>query len=238
MKVRQEANSENGYVDGQIVSTYIVHSIPNDASIDYMDKTSYVVGIDEAGRGPVAGPVSVGIFAIRNSAILRPQNKKLKLRDSKKLSERARKEWMQQIEIWKALGKIDWIVMYGSSSRIDKEGIAIVIRKLIDDGLVKLKIPHNAKLYLDGSLKAPAKYITQKTIVRGDEKIRVISLASICAKVLRDEYMKKISKKYPLYQFWKHKGYGTREHMELIRKHGMTSLHRKSFLKGIFPHKN
>lgn len=238
MKVRQEVNSENVYADERIVSTYIVHSIANDDSIDYMDKTPYIVGIDEAGRGPVAGPVSVGIFVIRNKAILRPRNEKLKLRDSKKLSERERKEWMLQIETWKEEGKIDWMVMQGSASRIDKEGIAVVIRKLIEDGLKKMKIPFNALLYLDGSLKAPSKYITQKTIIKGDEKIRVISLASICAKVTRDEYMKKISKKYPEYQLWKHKGYGTEAHMNFLKKHGMSPLHRKSFLKGLFPHKN
>ena len=79
--------------------------------MDYMDKRSYIVGIDEAGRGPVAGPVAVGIFVIRNNAVLRPRSKKLKLKDSKKLSERQRNEWWSEINEWKKLGKVDFCVM-------------------------------------------------------------------------------------------------------------------------------
>jgi ribonuclease HII len=202
--------------------------------MDYMDKSSYIVGIDEAGRGPVAGPVAVGIFVIRNNSVLRPKNKKLKLKDSKKLSERQRNEWWNEINEWKKLGKVDFCVMQGSAREIDEKGIAVVIRVLIEKGLKQLKIPEDSWLYLDGSLRAPERYTTQKTIIKGDEKIRVISLASICAKVFRDQHMKKISKKYPAYGFWKHKGYGTIEHMKSIKKHGLSKEHRKTFLKGVF----
>lgn len=199
--------------------------------MDYMDKTSHIVGIDEAGRGPVAGPVAVGIFVIRHGMILRPHNKKLKLKDSKKLSERARNEWFEQINEWKRIGKIDFRVLFGSAREIDTKGISVVIKEMISAGLRELKIPHNTSIYLDGSLKAPAEYSTQKTIIKGDEKIRVISLASICAKVVRDEYMNTLSKKYPRYEFWKHKGYGTRDHMSKIKRYGLSKEHRKTFLK-------
>lgn len=196
-----------------------------------MDKTSYIVGIDEAGRGPIAGPVSVGIFVIKNRAVLRPRSKKLKLKDSKALSENQRNEWFDEISYWKKLGKIDFIVKLGSAHLIDKKGISIVIKELISSGLKDLNIPHRSVVYLDGSLKAPVEYISQKTIIKGDEKIRAISLASICAKVTRDQYMTYISKKYPKYDFWKHKGYGTREHMSRVKKYGLSKEHRKSFLK-------
>lgn len=201
--------------------------------MDYMDKGSYIVGIDEAGRGPLAGPVAVGIFVIRNNSVLRPKNKKLKLKDSKKLTERQREEWFDEITFWKKQGKVEFEVLYGSSSLIDKKGIAVVIRMLIDRGLKKLHIPHTAHIYLDGSLRAPSQFVRQKTIIKGDEKIRVISLASICAKVLRDNYMKTISKKYPKYTLWQHKGYGTKEHRDAIRKYGTTPIHRLSFLTKI-----
>ncbi len=201
--------------------------------MDYMDKSSYIVGIDEAGRGPIAGPTAVGIFVIRNNAVLRPRSKKLKLKDSKKLSEHAREEWMKEIKKWEGEGKIFYEVLFGSPQMIDKKGISVVIHLLIKNGLEKLKIPHNAQIYLDGSLHAPVEFFKQKTIIKGDEKIRVISLASICAKVVRDEYMKKISKKYPAYQFWKHKGYGTKEHYGALSLKGISPIHRKTFLKNI-----
>ncbi len=201
--------------------------------MDYMDKTSYIVGIDEAGRGPVAGPVSVGIFAMKRNSILRQRSKKLKLKDSKQLSPHAREEWMKEIELWKNQGKCNYVVMFGSAQSVDKKGIAVVIRMLIEKGLKQLKISEDSLLYLDGSLRAPECYVRQKTIIKGDEKIRVISLASVCAKVARDKYMKKISKKYPKYEFWKHKGYGTIGHMRKIKKHGLSKEHRTTFLSTV-----
>lgn len=212
---------------------HIVHSIPNECSMDYMDKTSYIVGIDEAGRGPVAGPVSVGIFVIRNNAILRPRNKKLKLKDSKKLTKKEREEWFEEINNWKKLGKIDFTVLFGSPKLIDSKGISVVIKGLIKKGLRDLSVSTNSKLFLDGSLYAPEEFLRQKTIIKGDEKVRVISLASICVKVVRDEYMARLSKKYPNYDFWKNKGYGTKDHLSKIRKYGVSKEHRKSFLSRI-----
>jgi ribonuclease HII len=90
---------------------------------------------------------------------------------------------------------------------------------------------HRSKVLLDGSLKAPRRYVNQKTIIRGDDIEPVISLASICAKVLRDRKMTRLAKKYPRYGFEVHKGYGTKAHYKAIKKHGFSQEHRRSFLK-------
>lgn len=184
----------------------------------------WLVGIDEAGRGPLAGPVSVGAVMVPhdfNFSIFK------NLKDSKKLSEAKRDEF------FKVIKKMKFAVVMVSNKIIDKKGISYAINFAIKSLLKKLN-PNikNTKIFLDGSLKAPEKFI-QETIIKGDEKIPVISLASIAAKVTRDTYMKKISKKYPLFNFHIHKGYGTKNHISLIKKHGPTELHRKTFLSRI-----
>lgn len=89
----------------------------------------------------------------------------------------------------------------------------------------------DSHVYLDGSLQAPIRFIQQKTIIKGDEKIPVIACASIIAKEMRDAFMKELAKEYPAYGFEKHVGYGTSVHYEAIKSYGLTPLHRKSFLK-------
>ena len=91
--------------------------------------------------------------------------------------------------------------------------------------------PKKCLVLLDGGLRAPKRFMYQKTIIRGDEKEYAIALASIMAKVTRDRKMVKLSKKYPLYGFNSHKGYGTKKHYEKIKKCGLCELHRRSFLK-------
>lgn len=124
-----------------------------------------------------------------------------------------------------------------SAKQIDKIGISICIKNLIKKHLTffdeKLYKAAEAMILLDGGLKAPAHFQNQKTIIKGDEKELVISLASIYAKVSRDSYMKKISKKYKYssYLLAKHKGYGTKDHLEKIRLHGISDIHRKTFCK-------
>lgn len=100
-------------------------------------------------------------------------------------------------------------------------------------GLTKLSVPATANIFLDGSLKLPETYKKQQTIIKGDELIPLISLASIAAKVTRDRYMCKVAKKHPEYGFEIHKGYGTKKHYEALKKSGMCGIHRKSFLRGI-----
>jgi ribonuclease HII len=99
--------------------------------------------------------------------------------------------------------------------------------------LAKLDVnPEETFIFLDGLLKAPEKYFQQKTIIRGDEKIKIISCASVLAKVRRDQFMIRVSRFYPAYHFDKHKGYGTKLHRALIKKYQTCQMHRKSFLKG------
>lgn len=188
----------------------------------------YIVGIDEAGRGPLAGPVAVGVTKFKSNF-----NKKLLrgIRDSKKLSEKNREIWFNTANEMKTRGEVEFAVSLVSEKIIDKHGIVYAINLGIKRGLIKLSVPINSKVFLDGGIKVPEKFHNQKTIIKGDEKIPVISLASICAKVTRDRYMVNLSKKYPKYNFHIHKGYGTLMHRKLIKKHGPSLVHRKSFLK-------
>jgi len=193
-----------------------------------MKKYSYIVGIDEVGRGPVAGPVTVG-------AVLIPTHYSWEdfegLKDSKKLTELKREVWFSHIEESK---DISYAVSSVSEKFIDSDGIVPAIREALRQSITKLDVePHDCSVLLDGGLFAPEEYAHQQTVIRGDEKEFAIALASIMAKVTRDRNMVEFSKKYPEYGFDTHKGYGTKKHYEQIKKHGMCDIHRRSFLKGI-----
>ncbi len=177
----------------------------------------WIIGIDEVGRGPVAGPVAVCACAMPITYY-----KKIKwigLNDSKKMSVRARNEWYK-----KALEmKINYSIVYKSNIIIDQKGISYAIRSCISEALKNLKLsPKDCLVLLDGSLKAPEEYKNQKE--------KIISLSSVIAKVSRDRKMEALHKKYPKYNWNTNKGYGTKEHYRTIRKYGITSLHRKTFL--------
>lgn len=192
-------------------------------------RRTYTIGIDEVGRGPIAGPVAVGAFVF-----LRPGAKKMfrGVKESKQLSEAVRERWFANIEQAREGGLIDFRVTFQSEKIIDKKGLSYAIKTALLTSLYGLRIaPRSARVLLDGGLKAPANYENQKTIIKGDEKEMVIALASICAKVLRDRKMNMLAKKYPKYGFEKHKGYGTRAHYAAIGEHGMLGVHRRSFVK-------
>lgn len=206
-----------------------------------MDKEiKYIVGIDEVGRGPIAGPVCVAAFCILadDSDNLMEKFKietNLPLRDSKKLTKKHREKWFSFLQEQKKNKVCDFAVSFVSPENIDKHGIAKCIQKALDTSLFNLiknynLEPNNYKLILDGGLKAPVEYINQETFIKGDELHPVISLASIVAKVSRDNLMEKFSKEYPEYGFEKHAGYGTKAHYEAIKKHGQTPIHRKTFI--------
>lgn len=187
-----------------------------------------ILGIDEAGRGPLAGPVSIGAVYIQKNRKIPLQG----LRDSKQLSEEKREEWFRRIQEWQKEGRLQYAVTLVSQGVIDAKGISFAIQKGVASNLQKLRAnPKSTEVLLDGSLKAPKEYINQKTIIKGDEKIPVISLASIVAKVTRDRAMKKLGKKYPEYRFEIHKGYGTFAHRKAIQKYGPCPIHRKTFLR-------
>lgn len=191
----------------------------------------YIIGIDEVGRGPLAGPVTLCACAV-------PHDFDFSLfdgiRDSKKLSEKKRVEWHTKISDLKARKMLDFAHASVSAEEIDRRGIARAIEEAVRLCLVELGLkPELVEVRLDGALKAPREYARQKTIIKGDEKEPVISAASIVAKVVRDGYMTEISLTYPVYGFAKHKGYGTALHIRAIKEHGMSPLHRRTFLKNI-----
>ena len=203
--------------------------------------TRYVIGIDEVGRGPIAGPVAVGVFAVLASSekqaklLLKKAFKGVK--ESKQLSEAKREDWFTYIDDVSVPGGagadiLRFSVGFQSEKIVDSKGISFAIKKSMGMAISKLGLrPEECIVLLDGGLKAPAEFAMQKTIIKGDVKEPVIALASICAKVLRDRYMRKLAVKYPQYRFDVHKGYGTKSHYAAIKKNGMAAPHRRTFLK-------
>ncbi len=199
-----------------------------------MDKNTkngrYIVGIDEVGRGPIAGPVAVGAFICKleffdSISIDTP------LRDSKKLTKKQREKWFEYLKLEKEKGNCDFAVSMVNAEWIDKVGIVRSIKKALESSLKKVvKDPKEVFVYLDGGLKAPEEFINQETIIKGDELHSVISCASIVAKVSRDTLMSKYGEEHPEYGFENHVGYGTKAHYEAIKKHGVSVLHRKTFI--------
>lgn len=195
-------------------------------------KYRYIIGVDEVGRGPLAGPVTVGVVCVPvdfNMDFLKG------IKDSKKLSPQKRKEWQKKV---KNLNNkfLQFSISSVSAEIIDKIGINQAITKAINRSLKKIlgilnKNPKDFMVLLDGGLRVPKEYIFQKTIIKGDEKEPIIALASIFAKIHRDTKMERFSKIYQNYGFEKHKGYGTSTHLLQIRKLGMSPIHRRSFLK-------
>ncbi len=187
-----------------------------------------VVGIDEVGRGPLAGPVSVGIVVCRRHFSIRG------ITDSKLLSETERASMYAEALALQQAGELTFGVFSASAKEIDRVGIEQAITGAIERGLLGL-VPDakNVDVVLDGRLKAPRRY-SQQSIIRGDALVPAISLAAIVAKVERDEHMReKVDRAYPTYGFASHKGYGTREHVRALRAFGPTPIHRMSFLSNI-----
>ncbi len=182
------------------------------------------IGIDEAGRGPLAGPVAVGVFAVPDSFDYAELEG---IRDSKVLNEQQREAWYQKLTV---LPLARHAVRMVGAPHIDKYGITSAIRIALTDALNVLELDATqCEVLLDGGLHAPKEYIHQHTIIRGDATERCISSAAILAKVTRDYYMIKQDALYPMYGFAGHKGYGTRQHRDALREYGLCRLHRKSF---------
>lgn len=194
---------------------------------------SYIIGIDEVGRGPLAGPVTAAAVmapAITNYQLPISERKLLKgIKDSKKLSPVQREEWDKKIKTQNA--KIKIAVASVGALIIDRIGISRAARLAVGRCLQKLKIVASGKILLDGSLYAPRTYTNQETIIKGDEKVPLIAAASIVAKVHRDKKMMRLHSKFPQYGFDIHKGYGTEFHRVAIRKRGLCPIHRRSFCK-------
>lgn len=198
--------------------------------MDMKPEITHVVGIDEAGRGPLAGPVAVGVVCL-------PRGFRWSLikgvKDSKMLSERKRELLYEQALELRKRGALDFTVALVGPQIIDRVGITRAVRIGIRRGLGRLFIdPRVVQVKLDGLLSAPDTFIYQETIVKGDQRLRVIGLASILAKVTRDRHMRRMAKMHPQYGFEVHKGYGTRSHRASIEEYGFTDIHRRTFCLG------
>ncbi|MFT7557437.1 MAG: ribonuclease HII [Planctomycetota bacterium] len=189
---------------------------------------NWIVGIDEVGRGPIAGPVTVGVMFAGPRAVALAR--KMGVRDSKALSPKKRAVWCELIQLWEKKGWCMYTTCSVSARVIDRIGIVYAIKLAMMRGLTRLGIHEHIQLFLDGGLRAPKKYIHQSTIIKGDTKIEAIAMASIVAKVTRDAYMVRQGKKYPQYLFGNHKGYGTKAHYGAIREHGPCDLHRMTWI--------
>ena len=188
------------------------------------EKDIFIGGADEAGRGPLAGPVvgAVVLMKVSGSKLKIPN---LKFKDSKKLKPKEREEIFNWLKSQK---EIKFAYSFVSSKVIDKINILKATILTWKRSLKKFEKPPEI-LFVDGNQTIPNLKIRQVPVVGGDRKIFVITLASIVAKVVRDRFMEKIAKKYPCYQFEIHKGYPTKKHLNLLKKFNASQIHRKSF---------
>lgn len=184
-----------------------------------------VCGVDEAGRGPLAGPV----FA---AAVILPENCEIEgLNDSKKLTEKKREALFDVIKE-KA---ISWCVASVDEKVIDEINILQATYLAMKNAVEGLDVSADYAL-IDGNRMPPVS-IDGETVVKGDAKSMSIAAASVLAKVSRDRFMLELDKQYPQYQFAKHKGYGTKLHYEMLTEHGISDCHRLTFLKSFMGEK-
>ncbi len=184
-----------------------------------------ICGVDEAGRGPLAGPV----FA---AAVILPENCEIDgLNDSKKLSEKKREALFDIIKE-KA---VSYSIASVDEKVIDEINILQATYLAMKKAVEGLDVPADYAL-IDGN-RMPPLDIDGETVVKGDAKSPSIAAASILAKVSRDRFMLELDEKYPQYKFSQHKGYGTKLHYEMLTEHGVSDCHRMSFLKSFFGEK-
>ena len=182
----------------------------------------YIAGIDEAGRGPLAGPVVAGAVILPKGCLLEGIN------DSKKLSEKKREKLYDDI----IENAVAWGVGVVDHTVIDEINILNATRRAMKLALENLQINPDYIL-IDAEKKVDTNGIPYLPIIKGDALSISIGAASILAKVTRDRMMKEYDKMFPMYGFEKHKGYGTKAHVEAIKEHGPCMIHRKSFLTKI-----
>ena len=187
----------------------------------------HVIGVDEAGRGPLAGPVAVAAVAFPCTCAF-PRV----FRDSKRLTPVRRAEVFAALKASAAAGEARWAVSLTGPARIDAAGIVGAVHEALARSLVRLALPpEECLVLLDGGLAASPAYLHQCALIKGDERAYPIALASIVAKETRDACMRRLARRYPAYGFEEHKGYGTRAHYAALYRHGPTPVHRKSFLR-------
>ncbi len=181
----------------------------------------FICGVDEAGRGPLAGPVCAAAVILRNGTEIEGLN------DSKKLSEKKREQLFEVVKE-KAVA---YSVAFASVEEIEELNILgatfLAMKRAVEGLTVKADFA-----IIDGN-RLPNLDIQSQFVIKGDAKSMSIAAASILAKVTRDRLLLEYDKQYPEYKFAAHKGYGTKAHYEAIRKYGITPIHRRSFLKGV-----
>ncbi len=183
-------------------------------------EVKYICGIDEAGRGPLAGPVVI-------AAVIMPRNSMIEgVNDSKKVSEKKREKLYEEI----TSSSIAWAVGIIDQNEIDDINILNATKKGLTQALTELEQRPDIIL-VDALTKIDTLGIPYESIIKGDAKSYSIAAASIVAKVTRDRIMRQWDEIYPQYGFEKHKGYGTAMHINAIKEYGPCPLHRKSFIK-------
>ena len=184
------------------------------------ENVKYICGIDEAGRGPLAGPVVV-------AAVIMPRNSMIEgVNDSKKVSEKKREKLYDEI----TSSAIAWGVGIIDQNEIDDINILNATKKGLTQSLKELDVKPELIL-VDALTGIDTLGIPYRSIIKGDAKSYSIAAASIIAKVTRDRIMRQWDELYPQYGFEKHKGYGTKMHIEAIKEYGICPLHRKTFVK-------
>lgn len=186
----------------------------------YKKGIKYIAGIDEAGRGPLAGPVVVGAVIMQPSSIIEGVN------DSKKISETKREKLYEKI----TEEAIAWSVGIVNQEEIDEINILNATKKALTMAISNLNIKPE-QIVVDALENIDTLNIPYNSIIKGDAKIYSISAASIIAKVTRDRIMREYDEVYPQYGFASHKGYGTAKHIQAIQEYGPCALHRKTFIK-------
>lgn len=186
---------------------------------EYGGKYTWICGVDEAGRGPLAGPVAAGAVILPKEDVI------YYLNDSKKLSEKKREELFGQIKA----RAVAWHVGIVSPARIDEINILQATYEAMREAIAGLA--KEPELLLNDAVTIPQVTIPQIPIIKGDAKSASIAAASILAKVTRDHLMEEYEKLYPEYGFAKHKGYGTKVHIEALKTYGPCPIHRKTFIR-------
>lgn len=187
----------------------------------YNNGYQVICGVDEAGRGPLAGPVYAAAVVLKRGQVIEGVN------DSKKLSEKKREALFERIVSQCA----DYSIGCASVAEIDEINILQATFLAMKRAVEGLSVQPDCAL-VDGN-QAPPLRCDVFTIVKGDAKSESIAAASILAKVSRDRYMLEMAEKFPQYGFEKHKGYGTKLHYERIEQYGICEIHRRSFLKKV-----
>jgi len=198
-----------------------------DENIIENKKISRLIGVDEAGRGPLAGPVVACAVCLERDIA---ENLSQDINDSKKISAKRREALFKEM----IASGVKYSFSYSGNEEIDKMNILnatlLAMKKAVENLYSSQSIsPTDLLVIVDGPHKIKNLNLNQMPIIDGDAKSLSIACASIFAKVLRDRWMDFIDREYPNYNFKKHKGYGTKLHMEMLKKYGICKYHRKSF---------